>query len=84
VIPLGFEAGDFERSARRPAPAGFDASDGLVHLCYVGTLLPTGVETLRLLLGGLARARRDDPAAGRVRLHFFGPAISRRRARIAS
>lgn len=73
VIPLGFEAGDFEAvAARRSSAAGFDASDGLVHLCYVGTLLPTGLETLRLLLGGLARARRDDPAAGRVRLHFFG------------
>jgi hypothetical protein len=74
VIPLGFEAADFEAvGARRPAAAGFDASDGLVHLCYVGTLLPTGLETLRLLLSGLARARRDDPvAAGRVRVHFFG------------
>jgi len=73
VIPLGFEAADFDAvGGRRPATAGFDPSDGLVHLCYVGTLLPTGLETLRLLLGGLARARRDDPAAGRVRLHFFG------------
>jgi hypothetical protein len=73
VIPLGFEAADFEAvGARRPAAVGFDASDGLVHLCYVGTLLPTGLETLRLLLGGLARARRDDPAARRLRLHFYG------------
>jgi len=43
-----------------------------VHLCYVGTLLPTGLGTLRLLLRALERARRDDPAAARVRLHFFG------------
>ena len=57
------------------APEGARASiaaDGFVHLCYVGTLLPTGVGTLRLLLRGLARARRDDPAAARLRLHFFG------------
>ena len=73
VIPLGFEAADFEAvRARRDPAATFDASDGLVHLCYVGTLLPTGLETLRLLLSGLARARRDDPAAVRLRLHFFG------------
>ena len=73
VIPLGFESDDFESLSRRPPMAStFDAKDGLVHLCYVGTLLPTGVETLRLLLSGLARARRQDPAAARLRLHFFG------------
>ena len=41
-------------------------------MCYVGTLLPTGIDTLRLLFGALARARREDPAAARLRLHFFG------------
>ena len=73
VIPLGFEPDDF--ASLRAAPAltsQFDPSDGLLHLCYVGTLLPTGIETLRLLLRGLDRARREDPAAARLRLHFFG------------
>jgi hypothetical protein len=73
VIPLGFEPGDFAALRDRPmGRAYFDPADGHVHLCYVGTLLPTGVETLRLLLRGLARARRDDAAAARLRLHFFG------------
>jgi hypothetical protein len=73
VIPLGFEPGDFASLRHRPLPASsFDPADGLVHLCYVGTLLPTGIDTLALLLRGLARARRDDPAAARLRLHFFG------------
>jgi hypothetical protein len=73
VIPLGFEPDDFESLRRRtPYVARFDRSDGLVHLCYVGTLLPTGLDTLRLLMRALARARREDPAAGRLRLHFFG------------
>jgi glycosyltransferase involved in cell wall biosynthesis len=73
VIPLGFEPDDFAALRARPSTAGrFDAADGLVHLCYVGTLLPTGAGTLRLLLRALARARRDDPAASRLRLHFFG------------
>ncbi len=73
VIPLGFEPADFERlpSAAKTF-THFDPSDGLVHLCYVGTVLPTGVDTLRLLLGALARARAEDPAATRLRLHFFG------------
>ena len=73
VIPLGFEPGDFESLRRRaPVTPHFDPADGLVHLCYVGTLLPTGTDTLRLLLRALERARRDDRAAARLRLHFFG------------
>ena len=73
VIPLGFEADDFTSLDRRSADAArFDPSDGLAHLCYVGTLLPKGVDTLRLLLRALERARREDPAAARLRLHFFG------------
>jgi hypothetical protein len=85
VIPLGFEPADFESLPRRPSPTSpsasafypafdpaLDPDDGLVHLCYVGTLLPAGIETLALLLHGLDRARRDDPAASRLRLHFFG------------
>jgi hypothetical protein len=73
VIPLGFEPDDFESlHGRSPYASGVDPSDGLVHLCYVGTLLPKGVDTLRLLLRALERARAEDPAAGRLRLHFFG------------
>jgi hypothetical protein len=73
VIPLGFEPGDFAALRKRPMSGPhFEPADGNVHLCYVGTLLPAGVETLRLLLRGLARARQDDPAAARLRLHFFG------------
>ncbi|MFI5177924.1 MAG: glycosyltransferase [Vicinamibacterales bacterium] len=73
IIPLGFEAGDFEQLRAQPrAMTLFDPSDGLVHLCYVGTLLPTGGETLRLLLSATARARAAFPEARRLRLHFFG------------
>ncbi len=73
VIPLGFEQADFESLRRRPQrQSHFDPSDGRVHLCYVGTLLPAGRDTLALLLQGLARARQEDPAAARLRFHFFG------------
>ena len=73
VIPLGFEPDDFAALHRRGACARpVDPGDGLVHLCYVGTLLPTGIATLRLLMLGLDRARREDPAAARLRLHFVG------------
>jgi hypothetical protein len=73
AIPLGFDAADFAAvDGRRGDAAAWDRHDGLVHLCYVGTLLPTGVETLRLLLRALDRARREDPNASRLRLHFIG------------
>lgn len=73
VIPLGFEPDDFESLRTRPPwTPRFDPADGLVHLCYVGTLLPAGFDTLRVLLRALDRARREDPAAARLRLHFFG------------
>jgi glycosyltransferase involved in cell wall biosynthesis len=72
VIPLGFEPTDFAPLQRRQSAIHFDPADGLVHLCSVGTLLPAGQETLALLLRGLERARRDDPAASRLRFHFFG------------
>jgi glycosyltransferase involved in cell wall biosynthesis len=73
VLPLGFEAEDFERlRTTERSFTHFDPGDGLVHLCYVGTLLPTGVDTLRLLLRGLVHARANDRAAARLRLHFFG------------
>jgi len=72
VLPLGFEPRDFDSIETSDSSAPFDVNDGGVHLCYVGTLLPTGIDTLRLLLTALARVRRDDPAALRLRLHFFG------------
>jgi glycosyltransferase involved in cell wall biosynthesis len=73
VIPLGFEPDDFASLLPAlPIASHFNPADGLVHLCYVGTLLPTGVDTLRLLLGALARARRDDASAARLRCHFLG------------
>ncbi|MGH9142494.1 MAG: glycosyltransferase [Vicinamibacterales bacterium] len=73
VIPLGFEAADFAALRHRPRiERRVPTNDGLVHLCYVGTLLPKGIGTLRLLLRGLARARADDETAAGLRLHFFG------------
>jgi glycosyltransferase involved in cell wall biosynthesis len=73
VIPLGFEAADFAALRHRPQiERRVAAGDGVVHVCYVGTLLPKGIGTLRLLLRGLARARAEDGTAARLRLHFFG------------
>ena len=73
-IPLGGEPADFDALRRQlRSNRWFDPKDGQVHLCYVGTLLPLGFETLRAVLEAAARLgiRRPDLYA-RLRLHFFG------------
>jgi len=71
-IPLGWEAADY--AAVNGGPTGwFDPNDGLVHLSYVGTVLPNGMATLRTLLAAVARLRTEDRTSyARLRLHFFG------------
>ena len=71
-IPLGWEPADYAAVNGGPLE-WFDPYDGLVHLSYVGTLLPNGFGTLRTLLAGVARLRAEDAdACARLRLHFFG------------
>ena len=73
-IPIGVEPADFDALKGRVGPnPHFDPKDGQAHLCYVGTLLPLGFETLRALLAAAALLRDREPALyGRLRLHFFG------------
>lgn len=74
AIPLGGEPADFDYLHAHPvANPYFNPSDGHVHLCYVGTLLPTGIETLRAVLLAVARIRARQPALYcRLRLWFLG------------
>lgn len=79
AIPLGFEEADM--AALRGAPRHnryFDPGDGLVHVSYVGTVLPSGTGVLRAALAGLASLKARAPAAyARLRLHFFGTSNQR-------
>lgn len=81
AIPIGFEAGDMARLRAAPrANRWFNREDGLVHVCYVGTLLPTGREVLRAVFAGLARVRDTQPEVfARLRLHFLGTSNQRER-----
>jgi hypothetical protein len=74
AIPLGGEEADFRRISENPCPNPyFDPLDGRVHICYVGTLLPLGIETLRTVLRAAALLRERRPNVyERIRLHFFG------------
>ncbi|MDX2039964.1 MAG: glycosyltransferase [Acidobacteriota bacterium] len=74
AIPLGGEPADFTQLRNQPrANPYFDPADGLCHLCYVGTLLPLGFETLRALLKAAALLKVRQPELyQKLRLHFFG------------
>jgi hypothetical protein len=79
AVPLGFENADMDalRAAPRRNPH-FDPGDGLVHVSYVGTVLPTGISVLRATLAAAARLKMRAPAAyARLRLHFFGTSNQR-------
>jgi glycosyltransferase involved in cell wall biosynthesis len=79
AIPIGFDAGDLRQLRAVPrANRWFDAGDGRTHVCYVGTLLPTGIEVLRATLAGLRRLRDHNPAAyARLHVHFLGTSNQR-------
>ena len=79
AIPLGAEAGDFEQLWRRPRPNPyFDPKDGRFHVCYVGTLLPVGLDTLRAVLSAVGRLRDRRPDLYEtLQLHFFGTSNQR-------
>ena len=72
-IPIGWEAADIDAVANRSAHPALVPRDGRLNICYVGTLLPLGISTLRTVLGA-ARAliEREPRLADRLRFHFFG------------
>ena len=73
-IPYGFEASDVDALMAAPRANPFwDATDGNLHLVYVGAMLPNGYDTLRALFAGVLALRDRAPDLfARLRLHFFG------------
>ena len=67
-LPIGWDRRDLEFIST----ASRFGDDGLLHLSYVGTLLPTGFDTLRAVLGAVAERRAYNRDVARIRLHFFG------------
>ena len=74
AIPYGGDAADFAHLRKSTGNnSWFDPNDGDFHICYVGTLLPLGFETLRAVFRGLNVLREKAPGIyQRIRLHFFG------------
>jgi glycosyltransferase involved in cell wall biosynthesis len=79
TIPIGFDARDVSQLHAAPRHnRWFTGGDGFVHVCYVGTVLPTGFEVLRAVLAGLATLRdRNRDAYDRLRVHFLGTSNQR-------
>jgi glycosyltransferase involved in cell wall biosynthesis len=77
-LPIGWDRRDLEfvKDAR------WFKDPNLVHLSYVGTLLPTGVDTLRALFAALAAERSRNCDVARLRLHFFGTSNQRSAAAV--
>jgi hypothetical protein len=74
AMPIGVDPCDFEWIARheRAVAAGPGRDDG-VSLCYVGTVLPLGFETVDALLAAVALAgSRNALVRNLLRLHFVG------------
>jgi glycosyltransferase involved in cell wall biosynthesis len=76
-LPIGWDRRDLEFVGNGAGRIAVFPDDGLVHLSYVGTLLPTGIDTLRAVLAAVAALRASSPAAARLRLHFFGTSNQR-------
>jgi glycosyltransferase involved in cell wall biosynthesis len=79
-LPIGWDERDasFLRTAQRTDVTAVPTRDGLVHIVYVGTLLPTGRDTLRAVCTAWSLWRARDPrAAERLRLHLIGTSNQR-------
>src|SRR5258706_2324162 len=69
-LPIGWDRRDLEFLNSR-STSTFSGDDGLIHVSYVGTLLPAGFGTLRAVFAAVAKLRAIDPDTFRLRLHFF-------------
>jgi len=78
-VPIGWEPADWSHirvDARRNVL--FDRGDGLLHLCAVGTLLPTALAGLHALLEAVAKVMSEPEVRQRLRVWFVGTSNERR------
>ena len=72
-IPIGWDAADADALARRRHGRRLIPADGRINICYTGTLLPLGVETLRaVLMAARDVVERHPLLRDRLRFYFFG------------
>ena len=72
-IPIGWDPRDIDALDSRAHGPRLIPDDGRVNICYTGTLLPLGIESLRAVLRAARVAVDREPSLGRrVRFYFFG------------
>jgi len=72
-IPIGWDPRDIDALDSRARGPRLIPDDGRVNICYTGTLLPLGIESLRAVLRAARVAVDREPSLGRrVRFYFFG------------
>ena len=72
-IPIGWDPGDIDALAHHANGTRLIPDDGRANICYTGTLLPLGIESLRAVLRAARLVIERDPALGdRLRFYFFG------------
>lgn len=77
-LPIGWDRRDLELLRKPPAARPRPAPDRPFQISYVGTLLPTGTDTLRTLFAGIGRLRQSDPALVKgMRMRFVGTSNQR-------
>jgi hypothetical protein len=78
-VPIGWEPADWARvrEDRRPNTL-FEPGDGLMHVCAVGTLLPTALDGLQAFLDAVSLVARDQALRRRMRIWFVGTSNERR------
>jgi hypothetical protein len=73
TMPIGIDPADVASAGRITTPESLDKSDGRVHICYVGTMLPLAYPSLTAFFFALRRLFEHDPSLReRVRVHFVG------------
>jgi glycosyltransferase involved in cell wall biosynthesis len=72
-IPIGWDDADADALLRRRHGRRLIPADGRINICFVGTLLPLGVSTLRAVLTAARHVVEQHPALrDRLRFYFFG------------
>ena len=78
-LPIGWEPADWARLRIDGQPNRvFHRCDGHIHVCAVGTLLPTAVDGLKAFLQGAAKVVGHDDHHRRLRIWFVGSSNERR------
>lgn len=77
-VPIGWEPADWHRVRGDGRPNGlFQPDDGCVHICAVGTVLPTSLEGVRTFLAALRRVTDEARPDWRVQVWFVGTSNQR-------